>query len=50
LSYLALKLIAVATAEDQIDPSHQLRLMPPMMASFGMFSSLHESLGELAMG
>ncbi len=50
LSCLALELMADATAEDQIDPSHQLRLVPHVMASFGMFSPLHESLDELAMG
>ena len=49
LSSLALKLMADATAEDQIDPSHQLRLVPHVMASFDMFSSLHESRDELAM-
>ena len=49
LSSLALELMADATAEDQIDPSHQLRLVPHVMASFDMFSSLHESRDELAM-
>ncbi len=49
LSSLALELMADATAEDQIDPSHQLRLIPHVMASFGMFSPLYESLDELAM-
>ena len=44
-----MELIADATAEDQIDPSHQLRLVPHVMASFGMFSTLHESRDELAM-
>ena len=48
LSSLALKLITDATAEDQIDPSHQLRLVPHVMASFGMFSPMYESLDELA--
>lgn len=42
--------MADVTAEDQIDPSHQLRLVPHAMASFDMFSSLYESLDELAMG
>ena len=37
LSSLVLELMADATAEDQIDPSHQLRLVPHVMASFGMF-------------
>ena len=49
LSSLALELMADATAEDQIDPSHQLRLVPHLMASFGIFSPLHESRDELAM-
>ena len=49
LSSLALELMADATAEDQIDPSHQLRLVPHVMASFGIFSPLHESRDELAM-
>ena len=49
LSSLALELMADVTAEDQIDPSHQLRLVPHVMASFDMFSSLHESRDELAM-
>ena len=49
LSSLALELMADATAEDHIDPSHQLRLVWHVMASFGMFSPLRESLDELAM-
>ena len=49
LSSLALELMADATAEDQIDPSHQLRLVPHVIASFSMFSPLHKSLDELAM-
>ena len=48
LSGFALELIADATAQDQIDPSHQLRLVPHVMASFNLFSLLHESLDELA--
>ena len=50
LSSLVLELMADTTAEDQIDPSHQLRLVPHVMASFGMFSPSPESLDELAMG
>ena len=50
LSSLALELMADATAQDQIDPSHQLRLVPHIMASFDMFSLLHESLDELTIG
>ena len=49
LSSLALKLMADATAQNQIDPSHQLRLVPYMMASFDIFCPLRESLDELAM-
>ena len=49
LNSLALGLIADAIAKDQIEPSHQLRLVPYVMASFGMFCPLHESLDELAM-
>ena len=49
LSSLALELMADATAKDQIDPSHQLRLVQHVMASFGMFYPLHESLDKLAM-
>jgi len=49
LSSLALELMANATAKNQIDPSHQLRLVPHVMASFGTFSPLHESLDDLAM-
>ena len=41
--------IADATAEDQIDPSHQLRLVPHVIASFGRYSPLHESRDELTM-
>lgn len=41
--------MADATAEDHIDPSHQLRLVPHVLASFDLFSPLHESLDELAM-
>ena len=43
-SSLALKLMADAIAKDQIDPSRPLRLVPHVMASFGMFCPLHESL------
>lgn len=50
LSRLALELMTDATAEDQIGPSHQLRLVPHAMASFDTFSPLYESLDELAMG
>ena len=50
LSSLALELMTDAIAKDQMDPSHQLRLVPHVMASFDMFSHLHESLDELAMG
>ena len=39
-----------ATTKDQIDPSHQLRLVPHVMASFSMFYPLHELLDELAIG
>ena len=49
LSSLALELMADAVAKDQIDPSHRLRLVPHVMASFDMFSPLHESLDKLAM-
>ena len=41
--------MADANAEDQIHLSHQFRLVPHVMASFGVFSPLHESLDELAM-
>ena len=37
LSSLATELMADATAENQIDPSYQLRLVLHVMASFGMF-------------
>lgn len=37
LSSLVLELMAEATAEDQIDPSHQLRLVPHVMASLVCF-------------
>ena len=50
LSSLALELIADATAQDEIDPSYQLRLVPHVMASFDIFSLLQESLDELAIG
>ena len=43
LSRLALELMAHATAKDQIGRSHQVRLVPHVMASFGIFSPLHES-------
>ena len=45
-----LKLVADATAQDQMDPGHQLRLAPHVMASFDMFSLLYESLDGFAMG
>jgi hypothetical protein len=50
LSSLALELMADITTQDQIDPGHQLWLVPHVMASFDMFSLLHESLDEFAMG
>ena len=50
LSSLALELVADVTTRDQMDPGHQLRLVPHMMASFNIFSLLHESLDESAMG
>ena len=37
-----------AIAEDQIDPSHQLRLVLYVMAGFGVLFPLHASLDELA--
>ena len=50
LSSLALELIADITAQDQMDPGHQLRLVPHVMASFNMFSLLYESLDEFTIG
>ena len=50
LSSLALELIADATAQDKIDPSYQLRLVPHIMASFNIFSLLHKLLDELTVG
>ncbi|KAK3176975.1 hypothetical protein OEA41_008301 [Lepraria neglecta] len=50
LSNLALELIADTTAQGEIDPSHQLRLVPHIMASFDIFSLLQESLDELTIG
>ena len=50
LSSLALELIADATAQDKIDPSYQLRLVPHVMASFDTFSLLYKSLDELTIG
>lgn len=50
LSSLALELMVDAVPKDQIDPSHQLRLVPHVMASFSMFYPLHELLDELAIG
>ena len=49
VSSLALELIADATVENQTNPSHQLRLVPHVMASFDIFSPLHESRDELVM-
>ena len=42
--------MADVTTRDQMDPGHQLRLVPHVMASFNMFSLLHESLDEFTMG
>ena len=50
LSIFALQLITNATDQNEIDASHQLRLVPHVMASFGMFSLLHKSVDEIAMG
>ena len=49
LSSLALELMADTTVKKHINPSHQLRLVPHVMASFGMFCPLHESLDEFVM-
>ena len=48
LSSLALELMADITAKDQIDPDHQLRLVPHLMACFGIFAPLQESLDEFS--
>ena len=50
LSSLALELMADVTTRDQMDPSHQLRLVPHVIASFNMFALLHDLLDEFAMG
>jgi tetratricopeptide (TPR) repeat protein len=49
LSGLALELMADASGQDGLDPSRQLRLVPHVMASFGVFSLLHKPLDELVM-
>ena len=48
LSVLAVELVADATAQDRVGPSHQVRLVPHVMASFGVFSRLPEGLGGIA--
>ena len=48
LSVLAVELVADATAQDGVGPSHQVRLVPHVMASFGVFSRLPEGLGGIA--
>jgi tetratricopeptide (TPR) repeat protein len=50
LSGLALELMADASAQDRLDPSRQLRLVPYVTASFSVFFLLYEPLDELAMG
>ena len=45
LSFLALELMANATAQEGVDPGHQVRLVPHTMASFGACSRLYEPLG-----
>ena len=48
LSFFTLELMGDATSQKGGDPNHQLRLVPHAMANFGVFSRLHESLGEAA--
>ena len=43
---LTLELLADATAGHQSDSTYRLRLVPHVMASFGVFSQAHDSAGE----
>ena len=40
--------MADTTAQKGVDPGHQLRVVPHVMACFATVSRLHESLGEIA--
>ena len=47
LSLFALGLVADATARKGVDPHHQVRVVPHVMAGFTTFSRLHEPWGEI---
>ena len=47
LSLFALGLVADATARKGVDPHHQIRVVPHVMAGFTTFSRLHEPWGEI---
>ena len=48
LSFLALELMAEETALEGVEPSHRLRLVPHVMASFGVSSRVDEPLYRIA--
>ncbi|KAI9797584.1 MAG: hypothetical protein M1825_005966, partial [Sarcosagium campestre] len=48
LSVFALELMADVTAQEGVDPSYQVRLVPHAMASFGAYSRLYDPLAENA--
>ena len=49
LSSLTLELLADATVDYKSDPSYRLRLVPHLMASFGVFSQIYKLTGEATM-
>ena len=48
LSSLTLELLADATVDHKSDPNYRLRLVPHLMASFGVFSQIYKLMGETA--
>lgn len=49
LSRLSLDLIAEATKQKHIGPSRQVRLVPHLMAGFGLYSQLYRTANEISL-
>ena len=49
LSRLSLNLIAEATKQEQIGPSRQVRIVPHLMAGFGLYSQLYGTANEISL-
>lgn len=47
LTFLALLLLVDATADNQLNQSYKLRLVPHLMANFGIHVKTHDSIHEM---